>query len=162
MQANVEFQFTHPGKGATVHGWSSQTHGEFQFTHPGKGATLASDVLPFMRDVSIHAPWEGCDPDEPHPRPSRLAVSIHAPWEGCDLREIILFTHTLCFNSRTLGRVRRRSYLLSYSVSICFNSRTLGRVRRCRLLTNCYIQSVSIHAPWEGCDLSRQYYSARA
>ena len=35
-----EFQFTHPGKGATVGGAAPVYHYiEFQFTHPGKGAT---------------------------------------------------------------------------------------------------------------------------
>ena len=56
------FQFTHPGKGATQFLLvGNELQRLFQFTHPGKGATLASDVLPYMRDVSIHAPWEGCD-----------------------------------------------------------------------------------------------------
>ena len=34
-------------------------------------------------EVSIHAPWEGCDASI---IPIRLltSVSIHAPWEGCD------------------------------------------------------------------------------
>ena len=37
----------------------------FQFTHPGKGATMY-DQLSYeeYKDVSIHAPWEGCD--SPH------------------------------------------------------------------------------------------------
>ena len=35
--------------------------GMFQFTHPGKGATAKSvDFVPGA-EVSIHAPWEGCD-----------------------------------------------------------------------------------------------------
>ena len=101
------FQFTHPGKGATVpyprhwwpwRGFNSRTLGRvrqvslksedmpmmFQFTHPGKGATL--------------------------PR-QRRKISV------------------LGFNSRTLGRVRlnlNRRHLLN---PIRFNSRTLGRVR---------------------------------
>ena len=63
------------------------------------------DVVP-SADVSIHAPWEGCDSemsicdDQPPSfnsrtlgrvrqmpveiRRTRLFVSIHAPWEGCD------------------------------------------------------------------------------
>ena len=122
------FQFTHPGKGATdrevcitfrlivsIHApwegcdyerslcpsgtscFNSRTlgrvrptsdiaevaHREFQFTHPGKGATYASITGSPMTNVSIHAPWEGCD------RGSRCASRGR-----------------LCFNSRTLGRVR--------------------------------------------------------
>ena len=37
-----EFQFTHPGRGATIHpnGWAMLL--AFQFTHPGRGATLSA------------------------------------------------------------------------------------------------------------------------
>ena len=80
--------------------------------------------------VSIHAPWEGCDPpldalktavarfQFTHPGKGAthklllpfplLKVSIHAPWEGCDEYRI--------WDALILVRV-------------------------------------SIHAPWEGCDL---------
>ena len=81
---NSEFQFTHPGKGATKDGrgavedlerFNSRTLGRvrrrhihrlrilrmFQFTHPGKGATLRLHKLSTPPLVSIHAPWEGCD-----------------------------------------------------------------------------------------------------
>ena len=57
-----EFQFTHPGKGATRSAifvpiaWVL-----FQFTHPGKGATIAFFTSKACGSVSIHAPWEGCD-----------------------------------------------------------------------------------------------------
>ena len=55
----------------------------FQFTHPGKGATLATRQSSMMFQVSIHAPWEGCDREQAII--SRYPdVSIHAPWEGCD------------------------------------------------------------------------------
>ena len=33
----------------------------FQFTHPGKGATMHNLSLNEEALVSIHAPWEGCD-----------------------------------------------------------------------------------------------------
>ena len=35
--------------------------GLFQFTHPGKGATLNFFEALCSLHVSIHAPWEGCD-----------------------------------------------------------------------------------------------------
>ena len=107
MQEEV-FQFTHPGRGATIAKMHDEACKMFQFTHPGRGATLASDVLPFMRDVSIHAPREGCDQGAnaavnaymqfqfTHPGRGAtncgfsefgdLPVSIHAPREGCDPR----------------------------------------------------------------------------
>ena len=34
---------------------------EFQFTHPGKGATTQLFRAGILAGVSIHAPWEGCD-----------------------------------------------------------------------------------------------------
>ena len=102
------FQFTHPGKGATL--WAVHRGSEcwFQFTHPGKGATLRAREQRVSVEVSIHAPWEGCD-------------------------------QSVAF------------YGLTY---LCFNSRTLGRVRRLIYSTLLY-PSVSIHAPWEGCDANR-------
>ena len=45
------FQFTHPGKGATLEGkihYSDYT--EFQFTHPGKGATVCCKVAYYRAD----------------------------------------------------------------------------------------------------------------
>ena len=35
----------------------------FQFTHPGKGATIYYIITQDQQVVSIHAPWEGCDFD---------------------------------------------------------------------------------------------------
>ena len=79
------FQFTHPGKGATdKHLGDTEVTSEFQFTHPGKGATVTPTIIISLRksfnsrtlgrvrrvmdgsagedtEVSIHAPWEGCD-----------------------------------------------------------------------------------------------------
>ena len=55
------FQFTHPGKGATVVYVRVSHLGLFQFTHPGKGATSYSSSSYGFNYVSIHAPWEGCD-----------------------------------------------------------------------------------------------------
>ena len=36
-------------------------HQEFQFTHPGRGATQPRDRASQGSEVSIHAPREGCD-----------------------------------------------------------------------------------------------------
>ena len=33
----------------------------FQFTHPGRGATVPKGVRLAIPEVSIHAPREGCD-----------------------------------------------------------------------------------------------------
>ena len=78
-----QFQFTHPGKGATFADRQDQATKTFQFTHPGKGATK-----------TYYAPKQD------------TFVSIHAPWEGCDTRSGDPLPRLPSFNSRTLGRVR--------------------------------------------------------
>ena len=40
--------------------------------------------------VSIHAPWEGCDRTLKVTFSTIIAVSIHAPWEGCDEKGVRL------------------------------------------------------------------------
>ncbi len=57
----TEFQFTHPGKGATGVSKMLIIPPKFQFTHPGKGATVGTQQGKDINYVSIHAPWEGCD-----------------------------------------------------------------------------------------------------
>ena len=101
-----EFQFTHPGRGATMMSvhifpdtscFNSRTPGGvrrlrgcllpytsmFQFTHPGRGATDRSLKQLVVALVSIHAPREGCDVIQVAVCNS-CDVSIHAPREGCD------------------------------------------------------------------------------
>ena len=147
----------------------------FQFTHPGKGATWFTFRGVSIVAVSIHAPWEGCDQFKNFICEDRLAVSIHAPWEGCD--SVILttesekkefqFTHpgkgattTLticnslicCFNSRTLGRVRRIREVLAIP-DILFQFTHPGKGATASASAKFFSTWVSIHAPWEGCDL---------
>ena len=105
-EALREFQFTHPGKGATVLQIGAMRFGGFQFTHPGKGATRHDHGHNAgYSNVSIHAPWEGCDGVVVE-RAVGIDVSIHAPWEGCDYTRTLGQSVHLGFNSRTLGRVR--------------------------------------------------------
>ena len=82
-------------------------------------------------------------------------MSIHAPWEGCDVMLSRKALDNIRFNSRTLGRVRRGSIYAPQSRR-GFNSRTLGRVRLDRPYSFVAYACVSIHAPWEGCDVSHQ------
>ena len=146
------FQFTHPGKGATVlpirhahpHGFNSRTLGRvrpttrfltssptlFQFTHPGKGATKFP-TLNGTTNQSFNSRTLG-------------RVRLHASCTTSRQRG---------FNSRTLGRVRpepliKNSPSLMFqfthpgkgatipiisprTTTASFNSRTLGRVRQC-------------------------------
>ena len=121
------FQFTHPGKGATSTCSIRAAFAiEFQFTHPGKGATgllrLASRLF---------------------------VVSIHAPWEGCDIQTSTPSARSKRFNSRTLGRVRRRTNRMQ-ATRICFNSRTLGRVRRIKKTTTGTTEKFQFTHPGKG------------
>ena len=91
----------------------------------------------YSMDVSIHAPWEGCDrvltrlaithsrfqfthpgkgaTDDLEDLAIRIRVSIHAPWEGCDLRRRRGLRPNFGFNSRTLGRVRPKTVIYGSS-----------------------------------------------
>ena len=102
---------------------------QFQFTHPGRGATNFALKLFIPTAVSIHAPREGCD--EKERILNRLQrVSIHAPREGCDLLPLYSIVGQLRFNSRTPGGVRRIPHSMREEVAR-FNSRTPGGVRQC-------------------------------
>ena len=57
----LPFQFTHPGRGATMTTENSLLLLRFQFTHPGRGATVHKHLISIGDTVSIHAPREGCD-----------------------------------------------------------------------------------------------------
>ena len=58
----LKFQFTHPGRGATISvPYYPLLYLRFQFTHPGRGATVSKMALTEVTRVSIHAPREGCD-----------------------------------------------------------------------------------------------------
>ena len=103
----------------------------FQFTHPGRGATVTEAMIMRWICVSIHAPREGCDlggrllatlselwfqfthPGRGATTAGTLSfqlflVSIHAPREGCDTYKATACQRTACFNSRTPGGVRLR------------------------------------------------------
>ena len=78
----------------------------FQFTHPGRGATVGEDRRESTFFVSIHAPQEGCDADHLVVLFPFVHVSIHAPQEGCDLQSQATCWCAPSFNSRTPGGVR--------------------------------------------------------
>ena len=100
----------------------------FQFTHPGKGATEARLPTELLNQVSIHAPWE-----------------------GCDLPHLNRYSYVHSFNSRTLGRVRLRMFDRGLPVDT-FQFTHPGKGATEAELTVLTFKDVSIHAPWEGCD----------
>ena len=128
--SKATFQFTHPGRGATVEVAVVLIFDLFQFTHPGRGATRPRQRVGRDRAVSIHAPREGCDGkvDAELWREGRFNsrtpggvrrdlgnrdyqayyVSIHAPREGCDGSSRTPRVMQISFNSRTPGGVRPR------------------------------------------------------
>ena len=123
----------------------------FQFTHPGRGATLRGASDRYEQLVSIHAPREGCDSivldiawrysgfNSRTPGGVRLStrsiramfavVSIHAPREGCDRMCPQMMMLTFPFQFTHPGRGATLSQILITLVSVCFNSRTPGGVR---------------------------------
>ena len=77
------FQFTHPGKGATTSGFLyTLPIVAFQFTHPGKGATSAWLFHCTDKQVSIHAPWEGCDGNRLAQLPDFVKFQFTHPGKG--------------------------------------------------------------------------------
>ena len=152
----VGFQFTHPGKGATLRSlslfWGCSC---FNSRTPGKGATQVCpcfivvlpigfnsrtlgrvrlnrrDHIPFPRKFQFTHPGKGATRSIVGWLFMRRFVSIHAPWEGCD--------HTQLPDSVTLP-----------SFQFTHPGKGATRPRDHRRVTN----QVSIHAPWEGCDKS--------
>ena len=119
----MSFQFTHPGKGATlkpivvinkVDSFNSRTLGRvrlytdfkylsiatFQFTHPGKGATSSLEEVRIKGLFQFTHPGRGATVRVVQTI-TRHVVSIHAPREGCDkdtrtplqLEAMFQFTH---------------------------------------------------------------------
>ena len=147
------FQFTHPGKGATESALHQAHEKPFQFTHPGKGATEEEDDRLIHMLVSIHAPWEGCDvfgvrrclschkfqfthPGKGATTERQAGDTIYKtfqfthPGKGATLRSFSSFTMELLFQFTHPGK----------GATGYHNRIKLGVV-------------VSIHAPWEGCDM---------
>ena len=102
--------------------------------------------------LSIHAPWEGCDSSLLTSAKSVLKFQFTHPGKGATPVVWLLMLIVLCFNSRTLGRVRQTRSSPDDRRRSSFNSRTLGRVRHTIGEETIHTRHVSIHAPWEGCD----------
>ena len=138
------------------------------------------DIHPLLRDmyISIHAPREGCDEVQPwmfgHPvqfqstHPARGAtveclnnlinhpISIHAPREGCDRKAFKSISKAKHFNPRPPRGVRQGPSGRCSRDSDNFNPRTPRGVRPRPPPSLCHSQSISIHAPREGCDWRSQ------
>ena len=147
------FQFTHPGRGATVLSSEVSQAEKVSIHAPREGCDLAVmlvdvDMMSFNSrtpggvrrylcmlraipyHVSIHAPREGCDNAKPFTLWEVSIVSIHAPREGCDDKTRYKHTGT----ERVSIHAPREGCDLNFRNMEClnvtsFNSRTPGGVR---------------------------------
>ena len=101
---------------------------EFQFTHPGKGATKTQHTDSRALRVSIHAPWEGCDATKTGAEWELFKFQFTHPGKGATRHDhghnagySFQFTHP----GKGATQPRRHRPLGADG----FNSRTLGRVR---------------------------------
>ena len=81
-------------------------------------------------------------------------ISIHAPREGCDRKAFKSISKAKHFNPRTPRGVRQGPSGRCSRDSDNFNPRTPRGVRPRPPPSLCHSQSISIHAPREGCDVS--------
>ncbi len=89
---------------------------EFQFTHPGRGATAESANLLPGRKVSIHAPREGCDEDDQADKVLPLRFQFTHPGRGATIPIVRCWIVPDGFNSRTPGGVRLRYDVMLFVV----------------------------------------------
>ena len=174
LEFRDKFQFTHPGRGATfliglirvlstvsihapregcdcIESYPIMDNKDVSIHAPREGCDSAGMLVPCLVRVSIHAPREGCDKII-NAKSFTPRVSIHAPREGCDGLYSPSHQNGQSFNSRTPGGVRQVKMRLRV-IFPRFQFTHPGRGATCNLLTNCYTESVSIHAPREGCDV---------
>ena len=123
----------------------------FQFTHPGRGATVLSSEVSQADKVSIHAPREGCDL-LCFVCPSRTSVSIHAPREGCDTNSATSVRDFLLFQFTHPGRGATPTAKALTQIGRQFQFTHPGRGATCVEVDLSALDQVSIHAPREGCD----------
>ena len=109
--------------------FQSFSNWRFQSTHPARGATRHIQGKQYSKEISIHAPREGCDGRCWTMAWSSTVIPIHAPREGCDPGGRACTGLLTDFNPRTPRGVRRPG---------------AGRLH--------HQMPISIHAPREGCD----------
>ena len=103
----LEFQSTHPLRGATLVPCPRFRTEKFQSTHPLRGATSRRTGRANIIVISIHAPLAGCDYRRSG-RAQRQDISIHAPLAGCDRERTKAVVQELHFNPRTPCGVRQQ------------------------------------------------------
>ena len=129
------FQFTHPGRGATISESCFTFADRFQFTHPGRGATTDDACADRQEAVSIHAPREGCDVLSASSPPSTPRFQFTHPGRGATIRSAHIFPDTSLFQFTHPGRGATNWETCPLSSTARFNSRTPGGVRRLLLVS---------------------------
>ena len=80
----VEFQLTHPTRGATMKMLKSIEYIAFQLTHPTRGATKCLKThFKLILNFNSHTP-HGVRPIPPMPPVTPPKISTHTPHTGCD------------------------------------------------------------------------------
>ena len=150
---------------------------EFQSTHPARGATEAQADIGDLKRISIHAPREGCDPatgrgshlgDDFNPRTPRgvrqltpmlpdNAVGFQSthPARGATQQYRRQRSTGRNFNPRTPRGVRLK-VAYTAALAVYFNPRTPRGVRQSQPSPQVVPNQISIHAPREGCDQPSQ------
>ena len=124
---------------------------EFQSTHPARGATPSKIGDRGHNRISIHAPREGCDAQLRPQSEGHIVISIHAPREGCDLDTSRGCTQGgISIHAPREGCDRERARSVGGGGD--FNPRTPRGVRPQDGAQRFPVIIISIHAPREGCD----------
>ena len=127
---------------------------QFQSTHPARGATpwrlansFPSTYFNPRTPRGVRHRFSGS------PRPE-ISISIHAPREGCDIEQPGIGLGHLNFNPRTPRGVRPEAAVFWPAIPWNFNPRTPRGVRLCTSdVPEISAYAISIHAPREGCDI---------
>ena len=124
---------------------------EFQSTHPLRGATRVAGTVRRKHFISIHAPLAGCD-RMVYRHAKQLFISIHAPLAGCDGIRASRYTAVWISIHAPLAGCDQKSFL-SRLPRENFNPRTPCGVRLVLVVRFGFSATISIHAPLAGCDM---------
>ena len=145
------FQSTHPARGATPY-WCVLARPAFHFNpRTPRGVRQVADGPPGdCVIISIHAPREGCDKAPLAGGTKERNFNPRTP-RGVRLFGVLTKNRSLDFNPRTPRGVRRGGMSAPMRGGD-FNPRTPRGVRRSVMRSSICSNSISIHAPREGCD----------
>ena len=103
--------------------------------------------------VSIHAPWEGCDARRVRRKSFSIAFQFTHPGKGATKRSTpIVGACEFQFTHPGKGATSLGTHLIRSQSTFQFTHPGKGATKR--QSTDSRRLRVSIHAPWEGCDLS--------